>query len=319
MKRQGGVVVRNEHMDASSTPSNGPKSQNQLDVMSSLEIANALEQALDEMTEDSYDTDLIDAYIDALNRKVPLPEIPNEITAYKIFCQNLNELSATNKFDAISRLPQKPTNKRRLLNTLLIASISLIFMLCSIIVVQAAGVDIFGAMARWTEEIFSFGQIRIQDDANRASGIPEKSQIILPPENDYPSLQAALDEYKIEEVVEPKWIPENYIFNKVDVTSYDDLLIFCAEYLCDTGSLNITFMSYIGEPTMQIEKTTAEVEIFDIDGTEFYLLENISSTSVSWVTARFECCITGTIEKQILKKIVSSMFVNQYEGDDHYE
>lgn len=301
----------NEHIDSFSMSAYDSISQCKLEKMTLSEIANALEQALDQMSQDTYDADLINAYIDELNRRSPLPEMPNVNEAYEIFCQQLNELPYSNKQYPDFQFHHRHSNKHRVMKkTLLVATVSLIFMLCSMVAAQAAGIDILGSMARWTENIFSFGQIRIQSNAIESPKLTEEDQAIFAPEESYLSLQLALDKYKITEVVEPKWIPKNYVFRKVDVSSFNDpkLLVFCAEYLSDADSLNIIFMSYVDEPTMQIEKTSADVEIFEVHGTEFYILENISSNTVSWITPQFECCITGKVETQTLKRIVNSMF-----------
>jgi hypothetical protein len=284
-----------------------------LDSLSIADIANALEQEVAATSDEAYDPSLIEAYLEALDKKTPMPQLPRTEEAYKSFQRKFYKIEKLGKQESLSE-PYRPivnfNVKRPLLKVAFLAAVFTVCMLGGMVIAQASGVDVFGAMARWTQETFSFGKIRIQDATDKAYKSSEKGQTLLTTESKYSSLQAALDEYKVVDVIEPKWIPENYTFHKVDVTSFDDpeLLIFCAEYLYDTNSLSIIFMSYDDEPTLQIEKTSADVEIFEVNGTEFYMLENISSNSVSWITPQFECCISGEIEKQTLKEIVNSMF-----------
>lgn len=53
-------------------------SPERLDSMSASELADAMEEAMNAMTEETYDPAVIDAYLEALDRKVP---IPNDMSA----------------------------------------------------------------------------------------------------------------------------------------------------------------------------------------------------------------------------------------------
>lgn len=48
---------------------------------------------------------------------------------------------------------------RRVWRMTLVAAAAVVCMFAIMVTAQAAGIDVFGAMARWTEDIFSFGQI----------------------------------------------------------------------------------------------------------------------------------------------------------------
>lgn len=50
------------------------------------------------------------------------------------------------------------THRRRPVRKLTILAATLVFLIASLLTVQASGVDVFGAIVRWTEELFSFGR-----------------------------------------------------------------------------------------------------------------------------------------------------------------
>lgn len=53
--------------------------------MPASQVAQEMEQALGTMTPETYDAAIIDAYLDELERKAPMPEFPEEKTAWDAF------------------------------------------------------------------------------------------------------------------------------------------------------------------------------------------------------------------------------------------
>ena len=53
--------------------------------MPASQVAQEMEQALGTMTPETYDAAIIDAYLDELDRKAPMPEFPEEKTAWDAF------------------------------------------------------------------------------------------------------------------------------------------------------------------------------------------------------------------------------------------
>ena len=79
-------------------------------------------------------------------------------------------------------------------------------LLTSLLTVQAAGIDVFGAIARWTTELFSFGKT----EERRGLVVDGKWPEIDEEQNlQFASLQDALDFYGVTEVEVPQWIPPN--------------------------------------------------------------------------------------------------------------
>ena len=275
----------------------------QLDGMSASELTILLEQALEGMSEETYDAELIDTYLDALDRKAPIPEIsdPDIDSAYANFEQLLRSLSPESPTSAPHAAPRKARPALRIRFVAIAAAICLLASLC---VAQAAGLNVFGAFARWTSDIFSFGEIYSDDtkDYDTTSFDPKE----------YSTLQDALDALGVTEISEPTWIPEGYQLDGIDgvFSKEDDFLYLAAEYTDGPHSLQIIIKSYVDEPDIQFQKTDAPVTTFSINGLDIYMFENTNNCVAVWVTEHYECCISGTMDTSTLKQIVLSIYGN---------
>ena len=66
-----------QHGSPSNCPTDGDVFMQMLEAMTEEELTDGLNEALESMTDEDYDSALIDAYLAALDRKAPMPEVPN--------------------------------------------------------------------------------------------------------------------------------------------------------------------------------------------------------------------------------------------------
>lgn len=295
----------------------------QLPVDKLLELL-AVAPALSDRPED-------EAYMDALEEAIIEKENENPTGFFPDVDQQWNEFvtyympSASETVDepenlehtASPQTPQPSTNApskrvirfRQVRRTVLVAATAIICMLVAMVTAQAAGVDVFGAMARWTEDVFSFGQIapdsQVSDDPAQET---EEQETETPAE--FASLQEAFDAYGITEVHEPGWLPEGYALDSVDVLSVNDpfLLSFSASYTDSEGRVSVKAMSYEGEPITQVQKIDGPVELTEKNGIVFYHIENSVGHTIAWYSDYFEYYLSGNVENNILWEIANSMF-----------
>lgn len=208
-------------------------------------------------------------------------------------------------------VPQKRAAPfRRVWRTALVAAAAVVCMFAIMVTAQAAGVDVFGAVARWTEDIFSFGQIasgsQVSDSPAQETVAPETEA----PGTEFTSLQEAFDAYGMTEVHEPGWLPAGYALEELDVICLDDpfLRSFSASYTDGEGLVAINIMSYEGEPVTQVEKIDGPVESVEKNGIMFYLIENSVGRTIAWCSEQYEYYISGDEGNDILLEIVDSMF-----------
>lgn len=299
-----------QHGGPSNFPTDGDVFMQMLEAMTKEELTVGLREAMENMTEENYDSTLIDAYLAALDRKAPMPEAPDTNTSFTNFKNKLLQTFPAENASAVSTRRKVQSAWRVGLASALIA----ICLMGGMVAAQAAGVDVFGAAARWTDEVFSLGAIRSNgaDDGTSTPALADNG-VVNNNETTYASLQEALDDCGITEVREPTWIPDGYEFEDVEVDSWPDdgsLIGLFAKYYDGANFLQIQIGYYNGNANMQVEKTDASVETFLVGDLTVYLLENVNSNSAAWATEHYECYISGAVEKHALKRMVLSAYAS---------
>lgn len=294
----------------SNSPIDGDVFSMMLKELSVVELTDALSYALETATEDNCDFELIEAYLDALNRKNPLPEIPDTKASYTDFQQQVYQMVPTRAGKA--RIVQHRFHRG--LRVGLVAAMVVACVLGSMAVAQAAGVDVFGAVAGWTSEVFSLGTIRspgavdIPYDTGESQPHVENS---AQTNGSYLTLQEALDINGVTEFSEPAWFPDGYELDNIDVVCKDDgtLRQISAIYISSSDFITIDILPYTDEPLMQIQKTDAVVKSFELRDFTVYLLENNRNNTAAWATNHYECYVGADLEATILEQIVTSSYV----------
>lgn len=302
-------ITNKQHGSPSNRPAGGDVFAKMLEAMTEEELTDGLNEALESMTEETYDPALIDAYLAALDRKAPMPEVPDTEAAFANFKSRLRHT-----FPAEDSAASPSRKAHSVWRIGLIAILTVICLMGGMVAAQASGVDVFGAIARWTDDIFSLGAINSEstDDGDDNSSLGNSANAVNDAEH-YETLQEALDAYGITEFREPTWIPEGYEFESVHVKSWPSdgsLIGIQARYFDGSNFLQIQLERYDGNAIIQVEKTKTSLESFLIDGLAVYLLENVNSNSVAWATEHYECYISGAVEKQVLKQIVLSVYTH---------
>lgn len=173
--------------------------------------------------------------------------------------------------------------------------------------VQAAGIDVLGAIARWTTELFSFGKTEERSGLvvdGKWPEIDEKQNL------QFTSLQDALDFYGVTEIEVPQWIPPEFTQEAIAVEQNGVWLTFFAEYTNNDEIFIIRYNSYISEPPTYYEKSGNLLETVEAGGNTYRILQNVDNYAVVWLTPHFECCIsmsTDSTEISSLKNIILSM------------
>lgn len=202
--------------------------------------------------------------------------------------------------------PKRAHRFKHLWRTLLIAAAAVGCMFAAMVTAQASGLDVFGAMARWTEEAFSFAQVPAN---SRVTDQPKGNKSDARIKN-YSSLQEALDTYGITQVHEPTKLPDGFVVNECGVECSEALhtMAFYAEYVNDRERIAINIMNYEGEPIVLTQKTEELPSPVGFNEATFYFIENASSSIVTWYDDEYEYYVSGKLEKDILWEIAASMY-----------
>ena len=206
--------------------------------------------------------------------------------------------------------PKRVVRFKRVWRTALVAAVAIVCMFAAMVTAQAAGVDVFGTMARWTEDVFSFGRIAPDSQVSDDPAQETKGQKAEASSAEFTSLQEAFDAYGMTEVHEPSWFPEGYIPDSLDVLAVDDpfLQTFSASYTNGKGRVGIDIKSYKGNPITQVQKISGPVDPKEKNGVVFYQIENSVGCTIAWYSDQYEYYLSGNVENNVLWKIADSMF-----------
>lgn len=213
--------------------------------------------------------------------------------------------------------PAKNRTLRKVWKTVLLVATIAICLLFSMVAAQAAGFDILGALARWTDDVFTFGTVQPKTidlpsseavDAHKEESVENTPSFKISEKLPYSSFQEALDAYSVTEVSEPSQLPNGYVLDEVCGLDGAQLHLE-AVYVNEMNYLSISLVSHNGMPSTQVEKTAEPVETFKVGNTTFYLMKNTDNYAVIWLTEHYECLIMASlsIERDALKNIVCSM------------
>ena len=274
-------------------------SPEKLEAMSSSELSEAMEAALDAMTEETYDPAVIDAYLDALDRKAPMPTHPNAESSYQDFQDKLQEY-----VEGASK-PAKQTRKfRRIARTGIVAALLAVLLASA---AQAAGIDVVGTIARWTESVFSFGTVQSGNDSSHYPSVSNQVPADVPEE--YQELVTELQKRGIEEYTIPTCIPEGFQADTpelyVDENGYIE---FTAAYANGEDMLIFAIFGDRGIHAGLYEKDSNEVRIYTKNGTDHYFFQNLEINSVAWTVNELEYSVRTTLPAAELEKIINSMY-----------
>lgn len=268
------VHPSNDHPDLHE----GIPAREQLDAMSTAELLEALEQTLFSMTEENYDGELLDAYLDELDRKSPMPEHPATDESYERFKARVGKMNAAiNPLESAPAASAKPKPRHTALRTALVAVIAAACLLSCMVVVQAAGLDVFGSIARWTDSLFGFGAIGEPAASPSPTGTQEVTVEYI-------------------ETLLPT-VPDGFVMGEPEV--FEDAETGCIEYWVGyfNGDKMIAFsaVEQYDDAMSEYQKDDQDVKIVNIDGQAFYAFMNNGYASAAWRISALECYINTNL------------------------
>jgi len=201
--------------------------------------------------------------------------------------------------------PKAARVRTRLLRRLLPMAAVIAVAFSGMAAAQALGVDVFGALARWTSETFRFAsEPEAEAKTGREASSPENEAIRR-------SIQDALDQCGITAVSAPAWYPEGSELAK-DVNVKENTKLFLV--LCDLTyggkSFSIHFSRHLmpeGAAEQAFEKDASNVESYYSAGRLFYIMENLPDSCAAYTDDQTSLLINGELSLEDLKKIIDSI------------
>lgn len=126
-------------------------------------------------------------------------------------------------------------------------------------------------------------------------------------DNQYTSLQEALDVYRISEPLAPTWFPDGYECVTVDVTEFSMSTDFCAFYENRDLLISITITQYQDanydvDTFNAYEKDATQVITYRRNGNLHYIFENNDRIIAAWCVDKYTCAIKTDITVEEVEK-----------------
>ena len=173
---------------------------------------------------------------------------------------------------------QHKRSLRRWLKQGLVAVIAVGVVFGGMVVAQAAGIDVFGAIGHWTEEVFHF--IPLENENGEPTGGNSGEYI---PESDI--LREKLSSVGIDDDLVPVWYPEGFTYREPEIMT--------------------SCMSLLSRVTF--EKDASDIEYYSNSKQDFYILSNLNTITGGWADGVLVQQITGNISRDDIKKMIDSI------------
>lgn len=191
-----------------------------------------------------------------------------------------------------------PTKTRRVFRPrkILVVAAVLILMFGGMLTAQAAGVDVFGAIGRWTEEKFHFEITPASEDGT----------------TDYTFREASRKRGLPQSLI-PTWYPKGFESSEPIDDSVEDYVdsVYC-EYI--NKEENRSYLAMVSRyfdseaiAAAVYEKDDTEVEIYESKGRTFYIMSNLDSMTATWSDGILSIDIIGQLEVNQIKRIIDSI------------
>lgn len=269
------------------------------------ELTDVLSDMWDAMDEINYDPAQMDVYLAELEKQEPISPDFDVNMSLAIFHEKHARLFEQNPPVQISTAA-KPVHRRRWHTSLVAAIVAVVVILCSMVTAQAFGLDVFGAIARWTKDTFNFSIIN--QPSNSQENIPSPAT-----NGDFATLQDALDACGLLETVSPQWYPAGLKTTEISVFPRSTGITIQAEYEIEEVSVSITIRQYPTAEDAKIsvgafEKDSDNVMQYESNGIIHYFMSNNSKCVVTWVNNALVCSIIGDLTVDELKQMIDSIY-----------
>ena len=262
------------------------------------ELADLLFQSDDE----SFDNDRLEALLDALDQADPLPELPDTQESLHTFHEKYAPLFASAEAasaNTTSSFSEKTHFRRPFLKFFPIAAA--LVLLFGSVSAQAFGFDLFGALARWTAEIFHIGSDEAPHAAITLRPLAEGESA------NYDSLQAAADAFGITEPIVPAWIPERFELMNVTASNREGKILIYGDYVSGEDFLQIGY-NEIDINANTVEKDHPSVKSHSYGSIKHYLVSDLGRTKVVWQNGILESRIAGNVTEEEMIQIIDSVY-----------
>lgn len=286
--------------------------------------ATELKTKLDAMTEFNFEASIQEEYLNIMDILEPLDMQMDTDGFVKRFYEKHAELRPKMEepldYKRALTTNQSTSHRRRGIKFGLsvLAAACLITAMC----MTALGTNIFEKLAKWTADAFSFNQNADTQNDNAGTVINptfrgelgDKSGIIMteyPTQqfDGYTSFHEVLKEQDTSAVMIPTYIPSDFQLCNVTKIESEIKVEYTARYTSiSEEKVLLIILSVYHEPVdgVSLQKDNNPIEIYNANGTDFYIMSNLERMSATAFSGNVEIIISGDITTEVLKQMIDS-------------
>lgn len=186
---------------------------------------------------------------------------------------------------------------RRLLRRAALIAAVLAGIFALMLTAQAAGIDIFGAIARWSDETFSFAVSNASYKGNGGGWLAACRQ--------------ELEDAGLPAEYLPTWLPDGYTPGELCITKYNALTeIYLPTEGINDKSINIIISIFSDSASLEkhlLQKDIRDVTQHTTSGHDVYLFHNNNVLNGSCIDGNTIIIISGSISQNEMMKIFDSI------------
>ena len=184
-----------------------------------------------------------------------------------------------------------PIRHRRMLRIGLIAAIVLVFMVAVAATASALGYNLFGWVAKWSDE-----------DIHFITEGPQQE----PDEDDLQTIPMVLASLGIADPLYPNWLPEDLMRTYYAIDK--EPLLLHESFSNHERFLSITISPTTGSETAVYQKDDDPPEEYLVGSVVHYIFENMNEITVVWYTENYTTLIVGNVSCEEMRRIINSVY-----------
>ena len=264
------------------------------------QLVAELETLIEGMTEETYDQQIIDAYLNVLQQKEPINFNFDAEQSFQRFQEQHSLLFEDSPADAATYTPRKKARRRFHLRAAQVALLAFLIVIGGTATASAYGINIFANLVMWGEDILTISRSPEAPSGNMV--LPEDSGF------EYRSMADALEKQGIDSSGYITWIPVRYNLVLVDVQKEDAVTRFTALYQDEEGKQLLAFIEYAANPetVYTLEKNSGQV-VYTKHGMEYYLAGNMDMNEAIWMDEVCYYTLAGDVTLDEIKYMLDSI------------
>lgn len=212
--------------------------------------------------------------------------------------------AAVEAVQKLENMGQRTTAKVKYPRVLKAASILLVAGLLLFALPRVAHAEnLFVLLARWTDSVFEF--------FNPAKPNDHPEYVF---KTDHPGLQQIYDavvEMGVTDPVVPMWVPEGYELKEIKHYEMPAGATLFASLIDSENNIYFTVILQREENSLKYAKDRQNVNVFEVDGVEHYIVSNNDELSAAWKINNLECSVVTDCQEEVLYKILSSIYTTE--------